>query len=346
MKGGRAAALPVGPGIASFVTVLRRLVAVAMIVVTALATLLPAGAKAQAPSWPVRPVRLILPAPPGGGTDAVARTLAQKLSDAFGQPFIVENKPGGSGVIGAALVAKAPPDGYMLMISASVHLINALIMKQVPYDAVADFAPITQIAEVPLIVTVHPASGINDIRDLMTRRDVPLNWAIAAIGSPDHLVAESFRSVLGAPLTIVPYKGMGPAISDTLGGQVAGMSTPILSLISHVRDGRLRAIAVTSLKRNVGVPSVPTLAETVMPGFTMSSWYGLWGPRGLPGPLAAQIAAAARKGFLEPDIKVRFPPEGFEVIGSGPEEFSRLIDVEVTRYGKIIRDAKISADQL
>ena len=139
---------------------------------------------------------------------------------------------------------------------------------------------------------------------------------------------------------------MGPAISDTLGGQVAGMSTPILSLISHVRDGRLRAIAVTSLKRNVGVPSVPTLAETVMPGFTMSSWYGLWGPRGLPAPLAAQIAAAARKGFLEPDIKVRFPPEGFEVIGSGPEEFARLIDLEVTRYGKIIREAKISADQL
>ena len=346
MKSSRVSALPVAVVTGSFVTVLRRLVAVAMSVVTALATLLPAGAEAQAPSWPVRPVRLILPAPPGGGTDAVARTLAQKLSDAFGQPFIVENKPGGSGVIGAALVAKAPPDGYMLMISASVHLINALIMKQVPYDAVADFAPITQIAEVPLIVTVHPASGINDIRDLMTRRDVPLNWAIAAIGSPDHLVAESFRSVLNAPLTIVPYKGMGPAISDTLGGQVAGMSTPILSLISHVRDGRLRAIAVTSLKRNVGVPSVPTLAETVMPGFTMSSWYGLWGPRGLPAPLAAQIAAAARKGFLEPDIKVRFPPEGFEVIGSGPEDFGRLIDVEVARYGKIIRDAKISADQL
>jgi tripartite-type tricarboxylate transporter receptor subunit TctC len=298
-----------------------------------------------AQTWPVRPVRLILPAPPGGGTDAVARTLAQKLSDGFGQAFIVENKPGGNGVVGAAQVAKAPPDGYQLMISASVHLINALIMKQVPYDAVADFTPITQIAEVPELVVVHPSQPINDIRELALRRDAAgLNWAIAAVGSPDHLIAESLKTQVDAPLTIVPYKGLGPAISDTLGGQVAGMAAPVLSLIAHVRDGRLRPLAVSTTKRNVGLPNVPTLAETVMPGYVMTSWYGLWGPKGMSASLAAQIAAVVRKGFMEPDIRTRFPPESFEVIGSSPDEFSRLIASEVTRYTKIVQAARISIE--
>ena len=300
---------------------------------------------ANAETWPAHPVRMILPAPPGGGTDVVARTLAQKLSDAFGQTFIVENKPGGSGLVGAAIVAKAPPDGYTLMISASVHLINALIMPQVPYDAVADFTPITEIGEVPLLIVAHPAQPIPDIRALVARRDGPaFNWAIAAIGSPDDLVAETFRSELRAPINIIPYKGMGPAISDTLGNQVAGMSAPILSLIAHAKSGRLRALAVTSTRRNSALPDVPTVAETVLPGFAMTSWYGLWGPKGMPAGLVDQLAAASRKGFLDPDIKVRFPPEGFDVIGSTPAEFAKVIDAEVARYTKIVREARISAE--
>ena len=303
------------------------------------------GAAAQ--NYPVKPVHLILPSPPGGGTDVVARTLAQKLSEALGQSVIVENKPGGSGTVGAALVAKAAPDGYTLMISASVHLINALILKQVPYDAVADFTPVTQIAEVPLVVLVHPSTPVKEIRDLGVKSaGGDWNWAVAAIGSPDHLVAESMRGLLGLALNIVPYRGMGPAIADTLGGQVAGMSSPVLPVIAHIREGRLRPLAVTTSVRNAALPGVPTLAEAGMPGFSMTSWYGLWGPRGLPPQIAAQLAAAARRGFQEADVKVRFPSESFEVICSTPEEFARVIDAETARYAKIVRDAKISADRL
>jgi tripartite-type tricarboxylate transporter receptor subunit TctC len=302
---------------------------------------------AAAQSYPVKPVHLILPSPPGGGTDVVARTLAQKLSESLGQPVIVENKPGGSGTVGAALVAKSAPDGYTLMISASVHLINALILKQVPYDAVADFTPITQIAEVPLVVVVHPATPLREIRDLAAKNaGGDWNWAVAAIGSPDHLVAESMRSLLGLSLNIVPYRGMGPAIADTLGGQVAGMASPVLPVIAHIRDGRLRPLAVTTASRNTALPGVPTLAESGLPGFSMTSWYGLWGPRGLPPAIAAQLAAAARAGFQEGDVKVRFPPESFQVICSTPEAFARLIDAETARYGRIVREAKISADRL
>jgi len=312
-----------------------------------LAWALAGGGPALAQSYPVKPVHLILPSPPGGGTDVVARTLAQKLSDALGQPVIVENKPGGSGTVGAALVARAAPDGYTLMISASVHLVNALILKQVPYDAVADFTPITQIAEVPLVVVVHPATPLRDIKDLAARNaGAEWNWAVAAIGSPDHLVAESMRGMLGLALNIVPYRGMGAAIADTLGGQVAGMSSPVLPVIGHIREGRLRALAVTTAARNAALPGVPTLAEAGLPGFSMTSWYGLWGPRGLPATIVAQIAAAARRGFAEPDIRTRFPPESFEVICSTPEEFARLIDSETARYARIVREAKISADRL
>jgi len=303
--------------------------------------------EAFAQAYPSRPVHLVLPSPPGGGTDVVARTLAQKLSAGLGQPFIVENKPGGSGTVGAALVAKSVPDGYTLMISASVHLINALILKQVPYDAVADFTPITQIAEVPLVIVAHPATPLHDLRDLARRnREADWNWAVAAIGSPDHLVAESLRRGLGLALNIVPYRGMGPAIADTLGGQVAGMASPVLPVLSYIREGRLRPLAVTTASRNVALPDVPTVAEAGMPDFTMTSWYGLWGPRGLPADIAARIAAVAKQGFQDADVRPRFPPESFTLICSSPEEFTRVIAAETARYARIVRDAAISADHL
>jgi len=300
---------------------------------------------ADAQTYPTRTVRLILPSPPGGGTDVVAHTLAQKLTEALGQTFIVENKPGASGTIGAGLVAKAAADGYTLMISASVHLINALILKQVPYDAVADFTPITQIAEVPLVVIVHPSVKAGAIGDLAKKNSgADWNWAVAAIGSPDHLVAESMRQMLGLALNVVPYRGMGAAIADTVTGQVAGMTSPVLPVIAQIRDGRVRPLAVTTTTRNVALPDVPTLAESGMTGFTMTSWYGLWGPRDLPGPIAERLAEAARKGFQDADIKTRFPPESFQVICSTPAEFARTIEAETARYARIVHDAKISAD--
>ena len=306
-----------------------------------------AAPAAAADPWPARPIRIILPSPPGGGTDAVARHLAQKLGEATGQPCIVEHRPGGSGTVGAAQVARAAPDGSTLLLSTSTHLINALVLKQVPYDAVADFAPVSQIAEVPLVAFVHPSMPVHSLRDLAeTRGGAGWSWAIAAIGSPDHLVAESMRSALGLQLQIVPYRGMGPAIADVLGAQVTGTSTSVLPVIAHLREGRLRAIAVTGSRRIPALPAVPTLAESGMSGFALLSWYGLWGPRGLPAATGAALAAAVRRAFGDPDTRVRFPPESFAVVASGPEEFARFIEAEYARYARIVQAAGISVDRL
>jgi tripartite-type tricarboxylate transporter receptor subunit TctC len=295
-------------------------------------------------TYPSRPVRIIVPFPGGGGIDVVARTLAAKLSEALKQPFIVENRPGASGTIGGAAVAKAAPDGYTLLLSASTHVINGLIMKTAPYDAVADFTPITRIGAAPLLVVVHPSVPANTLEELKKQKG--LNWAINAVGTADHLVAEQLRHALGIPLTIVPYKGQAPAITDTVGGQVSGMSSVVLPVLAHVRDGRLRPLAVTSLKRNVGFPNVPTLAESGLPAFELTSWYGLWGPKGLPQPLSELISGFVKKEFQGPDIAKRFPPESFELLNSTPEEFARFIEMELARCGRIVREAKISIDNL
>jgi tripartite-type tricarboxylate transporter receptor subunit TctC len=309
-------------------------------------TLVSPGASAQA--YPSRPVRIIVPFPPGGGVDVIARVLAQKLGDALKQSFVVENRIGASGTIGGALVAKAPPDGYTLLLSSSTHVINGLIMKTAPYDAVADFTPISRIGAAPLMVAVHPSVPVKDLKELLQLKDkgTPVNWAVSAIGTADHLVGESLRHGLGIPLTIVPYKGQMPAINDAVGGQVSGMSSVILPILSHLREGRLRPIAVTSTSRNPGFPNIPTLAESGLPGFELTSWYGLWGPKGLPRPLVDLLVSTTKKEFQGPDIQKRFPPESFELLTSTPEEFSRYIEAELARCGQIVREAKISIDNL
>ena len=302
---------------------------------------------AAAQPYPSRTVRIIVPFAPGGGVDVVARVLAGKLSEALGQPFIVDNRPGGSGTIGGTAVAKAAPDGHTLLVSASTHVINGLVMKNAPYNVVADFTPITRIGNAPLLVVVHPSVPVKNLRELVQLKDKTpggFNWAVASLGAADHLVAESLRHSLGLPLTIVAYRGQAPAITDAVGGQVTGMSSTVLPILAHVKEGRLRALAVTSANRNVGLPEVPTLAESGMPGFELTSWYGLWGPKGLPQPVTELLAAAVKKEFQGPDIIKRFPPESFELINSTPEEFAHFVRDEVARYSRIVQEAKISID--
>ncbi|HEV8260490.1 MAG TPA: tripartite tricarboxylate transporter substrate binding protein [Burkholderiales bacterium] len=304
---------------------------------------------AAAQPYPSRTVRIIVPFAPGGGVDVVARVLAGKLSEALKQPFIVDNRPGGNGTIGGVAVAKSAPDGYMLLLSASTHVISGLVMKNAPYDVQADFTPITRIGNAPLLVVVHPSVPARSMRELVQLKDrIPggLSWAVASIGAADHLIAESMRRELGLPLTIISYRGQAPAITDTVGGQVSGMSSTVLPILAHVKDGRLRPLAVTSATRNVAFPDVPTLAESGMPGFELTSWYGLWGPKGLPQPIAEQLAATVRKEFQGPDIIKRFPPESFELVASTREEFERFIQAEIARYSRIVRDGNISIDNM
>jgi len=307
-----------------------------------IAASLPCASLAQ--SYPNRPVHVIVPQPPGG-VDTVARVIVQKLSESLGQPFVVENRPGASGTIGTAAVAKAAPDGYTLLINASVHIINSFIFKALPYDALRDFTPITEIGSTPLVVAVHASVQAKELKDLVQLgAGRKLNWAIAGYGSADHLTAEALKLNLGVALQTVPYKGLGPAITDLVGGQVHGMSIPILPALAHLRSGKIRALAVTSSRRVPGLPAVPTVGESGLPGFELSTWYGIWGPKGLPRDIAARIQTETARAIGSAEVRQRLPVESFELIASTPEDFARTIELEAAKYSAIVRKANLTAE--
>lgn len=300
--------------------------------------------QALAQGYPNKPVHVIVPQPPGG-VDTVARIIVQKLSESTGQPFIVENRPGASGTIGTSYVAKAPADGYTLLINASIHVINSFILKSLPFDPLKDFTPITEIGSSPLVIAVHASVPANDLAELVAlSRRQKLNWAIPGFGSADHLTAEALRLNLGIVFQTVPYKGMGPAITDLAGGQVHAMGMPILPALPHIRSGRIKALAVTGAHRNKGLPEVKTVSESGMPGFEMSTWYGLWAPKGLPGEIAARIHAETATAIRSAEVRDKLPDTIFDLKASSPEEFARYIDAEAAKYAAIVKQAKISSE--
>ncbi len=297
-----------------------------------------------AQGYPIKPVHVIVPQPPGG-VDTVARVIVQKLSEGMGQPFVVENRPGASGTIGTSYVAKSAADGYTLLINASIHVINSFILRNLPFDPLRDFTPITEIGSSPLVIAVHASVPANDLTELLAlSRRQKLNWAIPGFGSADHLTAEALKLNLGIALQTVPYKGMGPAITDLAGGQVHAMGMPILPALPHIKSGRIRALAVTGARRNKGLPEVKTVAESGMPGFEMSTWYGIWGPKGLPNEIAARIQAETAKAIRSAEVRDKLPDTIFDLKASGPEEFARFIELEAAKYAGIVKQAKISAE--
>lgn len=297
-----------------------------------------------AQNYPVKPVRVVVPAPPGG-VDTVARVIVQKLSESLGQPFVVENRPGASGTIGAAFVAKAAPDGYTLMFYASVHILSGFLFKELPYDPIKDFTPITEVGSSALIVAVHPSVAASDLKELVKlSASKRLNWAAASYGSADHLTAETLKLRLGMNLVIVPYKGFGPAVTDLVAGQVDAMTIPMVAALSPIRSGRLKAIAITGSRRNPGLPALPTVAESGLPGFEILTWYGIWGPRGLPKEIAEKIQAETAKAIGSEEVRRRLPADSFDLVATPPAEFARYIGEEAARYSKIIKDAHISLE--
>jgi tripartite-type tricarboxylate transporter receptor subunit TctC len=252
----------------------------ALLVVALLFGVVGEGLPVQGQAYPGRPVRVVVPYPPGGSVDAVARIMANKLTEAMGQNFIVDNRAGAAGTIGADLVAKAPPDGYTLMITASIHVISPFIMKNVPYDAVKDFTAVTHLAAGPLLVLAHPSVTATSIRELFEQlRQQPgkFTFATSSYGSAGHLASETLKRLAGADILVVPYRGSGPALTDLMSGQVNLMVEPILSSLPLVRGGQLKALAVTAKARVAPAPDIPTVAESGVPGFDFYSWYGIWG---------------------------------------------------------------------
>jgi tripartite-type tricarboxylate transporter receptor subunit TctC len=294
----------------------------------------------HAQPYPQKPVRMIVPFPPGGATDVFARLLAAKLTESMGQQFIVEQRPGASGVIGAELAARAAPDGYTLWVGQASNLaINQHLMKKLPYDPVKDFTPITLMTTSPNLLVVHPSLPVRTIKDLVTlakSKPGAINYASSGSGSPGHLAAAYFNTVAKIDMVHIPYKGAAPALLDVIAGQAQLYFTAPVSAQPYAQSGRVRQIAVTSAKRFALLPDVPSVAEAGFPGFDIASWWGLLGPAGLPKDMVARLNAETSKAIDSGDTKDRLAGQGVMVATNTPEQFAAYIRSEIANWGRIV----------
>jgi tripartite-type tricarboxylate transporter receptor subunit TctC len=303
---------------------------------------------ASAETYPSRTVTVVVPFPAGGSVDGVARILVQKLNETVGQHFIVENRPGGaSGIVGANAVAKAAPDGYTLLLSASVHVINPFLYKSVPYDVVADFTPVLLIAEGPLIVSTTssvPASNLRDFFDLVRREPQKYTFGATTVGSASHLAIELLKRHAGLDTLVVTYKGTAPALTDLMSGQIQLLADPMLSSLPLAQGGQIKALGLTSHKRAAAAPEIPTVEESGVKGFDFVSWYGLWGPAHLPADISGKLSSEIARALALPQVRERLGKLGFEPIGTDGDEFAAYMHTEMAKYQQIIKDAKIKVD--
>jgi tripartite-type tricarboxylate transporter receptor subunit TctC len=310
----------------------------------AVAVLFLAGS-AGAQSYPVRPLRFIVPFPPGGGNDIMARVVGQKLTESFGVQVVIDNRAGAGGNIGAETAAHAVPDGYTLFLGGvGSHGINPAIQAKLPYDPVRDFAPVSLIASAPLLAVVHPsvpAKSIGDLIKLARARPGQLNFASSGVGTIGHLSAELLNAMAGIRIEHVPYKGTGPALTDLLGGQVQLMFNSAVSMLPQVRTGKLRALAVTSAKRLAALPEMPTVAESGVPGYEAASWYGVFVPAGTARPTIEKLSGEVVRITRAPDVRERLLADGAEPAGMSPAEFAAFIQRELARWAKVVREAGI-----
>ena len=321
----------------------RQIMLVAALAAAAIA--IPAQASAQ--TFPSKPVRILVGSAAGGGTDIISRLLAAKLSDAWGQPVVVENRTGASATIAADLVAKSPPDGYTVVMAVpNSHTIGPWIMK-LPYDVQKDFTPLTLAAQVPHVLVVGlqvPATSMAELVALAKANPGKLNFSSSGIGASQHLAGELFNLVAGVKVVHVPYKGSAAAMTDLVGGQVTMSFDTTASSIGQIRAGKLRALAVAALHRAAALPQVPTTAEAGFAGVEMVTWYGLFGPPGLPRTLADKWQQDVARSLLLPDVKERIASLAGEPGGNRPDEFAAYIKDQHARMGKLIADANVKAD--
>jgi tripartite-type tricarboxylate transporter receptor subunit TctC len=311
----------------------------------ALAVALSQTASGQA--YPAKPVRFVVPYPPGASTDTVARAVAQKLSDTMGQQVFVENRAGASGNIGADYVAKSAPDGYTILLGTdATHTTNVFFGKNFPYDPVRDFTPITLAVGNVIVLASHPSVPVTSVRELIDyakKNPGRLAYASSGTGSPHHLSGELLRQMAGIDIVHVPYKGGGQAITDFVGGQVPLMFSSLVTVAPHIKSGKARALGFVEAKRYPAMPDVPTIAET-LPGFEINSWLGFLGPAGLPPAVQARLHAEIVKALNLPDVRARLEPAGLVVVGSTPAEFAAVIKTDLDRRGRLIKSAGIPTD--
>ena len=315
-------------------------------ILCALGFLLAAAAHGQ-DVYPSKQVRIIVPSAPGGGTDTVARLLGQTLSNTMGQPFIIDNRPGAGNVIGAEAAARAAPDGYTLLMAPSTLVMNHIVKKDLPYDVLRDFAPVTQMVSLPNVLVVTsslPAHSLSEFIALAKQKPGELTFGSAGVGTAPHLAMELLMSTAGITLRHVPYKGVAPALVDIIAGRVSGMTVNALSARRHVEAGTLRALVVTGGERMRDLPNVPTVAEAGYPKAQSFQWFGLLAPARTPAPVIARLQAETAQALKTPEMRGRLAIEGADPIGSTPAEFAALIRQEMEKWTEVARSANIKPE--
>ncbi|HZN24023.1 MAG TPA: tripartite tricarboxylate transporter substrate binding protein [Burkholderiales bacterium] len=305
------------------------------------------AAVTAAAQYPAKPVRFVVPYPAGGVNDIVARILGQRMTAAFNQPWVIDNRPGRGGNIGTEAVAKSPPDGYTLVHGGMGSLTLGPFLGKVPYDAVRDFTPITLTARAPNVLAVHPSLPVKSVKDLVAlakTRPGELNYATSGVGSTPHLTAALFASMANIRMVHIPYKGGPPATTDLLAGQVPIGFAPIPSFLPHIMSGKLRGLAVTGLQRSPSLPSLPTVNEAGLPGFEMSPWFGVLAPAGTSAEIIARLNGELVRILRSPDVAAQFSAQGVEPAYSTPEEFLALIKADLGKWGKVIAEAGIKGE--
>ncbi len=310
--------------------------------------LLAASALAQAQDWPTKAIRFIVPYPPGGGTDIIARILQDKLSTALGQPIIIDNRGGAAGNIGTDLAAKSAPDGYTFLFTLSSHTINPVVYDKLPFDVEKDFVGVTMVASLPQIITANPSAPFSDLQGMVAYAKAnpgKLNFASVGNGSPSHIAGELLKLKTGIDMVHVPYKGGGPAVAANLGGEVQVMIVSIPPALQHVKAGKLRALGVTTLKRTLAAPEIPTVAEALgLPDYEVDSWYALFAPARTPAPIVARMQAEVVKVLQLQDIKDKLLLQGTTGVGSTGAELDRVVKDELVKWAAVAKAAKIKVD--
>ena len=312
-----------------------------------LACVLAAAGAAVAQGYPAKPVRLVVPVAPGGGTDILARTIAQKLGESLGQLVVVENRGGAAGNIGTDFVGKSAADGYTLVIVNPSFAVNTNLYTNQPFDSVRDFAPITHLTSSPLLLVAHPSLPVKTVRQLIAlakARPGQINFASPGSGQSPHLAGELFNTMAGVKMVHVPYRGGGAALTDLMGGHITLYFGGIISTLPHAKAGKLHMLAVSSVQRSRSIPDVPTIAEAALPGFEAVGWYGILAPAGTPKEIIAQLSTALMKIVGAPDMQARLIEDGSEPVGGSPEKFAAFIRSEIAKWGKVVRESGARVD--
>lgn len=315
----------------------------------ALAALAAAGASpySWADDYPTRPLRLVVPFPAAGGSDIVGRAVAQKLGEVLGQTVVVENKAGAGGNLGAEAVARAPADGYTLLVGTTAHAINMSVFKSLNYDVKRDFAPVSLLTQGPLVLVVHPGTGLTSVKDVIAKAKADaggLPYASSGNGQSTHLSAELFASMAGVKLNHVPYKGSAPALQDVIGGQVPMMFDTMLSALPHVKSGALKAIAITGAQRSAAAPELPTIAESGLPGYQAYAWNGLLAPAGTPPDVIARLSDELKKALALPAVQERFGTQGFAATWTSPAQTGAFVSAEVDKWRAVAAQSGAKVD--